>query len=61
MSVCFAYCHILSTQKASLTAQLVKNSPAMQGTPVRSLGREDPLEKGWATHSILGLPLWFSC
>ena len=43
-------------------AQLVKNPPAMQETPVQSLGREDPLEKGKATHSsILGLPLWLSC
>ena len=31
---------------ASLVAQLVKNLPAMQETPVRFLGREDPLEKG---------------
>ena len=30
---------------ASLMDQLVKNSPAMQKTPVRFLGREDPLEK----------------
>ena len=36
-------------------AQTVKNLPAMQETRVRSLGREDPLEKGMATHSsILG-------
>ena len=27
-------------------AQLVKNTPAMQETPVQSLGWEDPLEKG---------------
>ena len=32
-------------------AQLVKNLPAMQKTWVRSLGWEDPLEKGMATHS----------
>ena len=32
-------------------AQTVKNLPAMQDTQVRSLGREDPLEKGVATHS----------
>ena len=32
-------------------AQLVKNLPAMQETRVRSLGREDPLEKEMATHS----------
>ena len=39
---------------ASLVAQLVKNTPAMQETWVRSLGWEDPLEKGKATHfSIL--------
>ena len=41
----------------SLTAQLVKNLPAMQETPVQFLGREDPLEKGQATHSsTVGLP-----
>ena len=34
-------------------AQLVKNPPAMQGTWVRSLGREDPPEKGKATHSSI--------
>ena len=31
---------------ASLVAQLVKNLPAMQETPVQFLGWEDPLEKG---------------
>ena len=36
---------------ASLVAQLVKNPPAMLETWVRSLGWEDPLEKGKATHS----------
>ena len=35
----------------SLVAQLVKNLPAMQETWVHSLGWEDPLEKGTATHS----------
>ena len=30
----------------SLVAQLVKNPPAMQETPVQFLGWEDPLEKG---------------
>ena len=35
-------------------AQTVKNLPAMQETRVRSLGQEDSLEKGLATHfSIL--------
>ena len=32
-------------------AQTVKNPPARQETQVRSLGREDPLEKGIVTHS----------
>ena len=31
--------------------QMVKNMPAMQETWVQSLGWEDPLEKGMATHS----------
>ena len=34
-------------------AQMVKNLPAMQETQVRSLGWEDPLEKGMATHSSI--------
>ena len=43
-----------------MIAQLTKNPPAMQETPVQFLGLEDPLEKGYTTHSsILGLPLWF--
>ena len=33
--------------------QTVKNRPAMRETRVRSLGREDPLEKGKATHSSI--------
>ena len=36
---------------ASLVAQMVKNLPEMQETQVRSLGWEDALEKGIATHS----------
>ena len=32
---------------------MVKNSPAMQETWVQSLGQEDPLEKGMATHSSI--------
>ena len=35
----------------SLVAQMVKNLPALQETQVQSLGWEDPLEKGMATHS----------
>ena len=34
-------------------AQLVKNLPTMQQTPVRFLGWEDPQEKGKATHSSI--------
>ena len=51
---------------ASLVAQTVKNLPAMRETWVRSLGWEDPLEKGMATHSSVlregnGKPLQHSC
>ena len=41
---------------ASLVAQLVNNPPAMQETWVRSLGWEDLLGKGQATHS--SIPAW---
>ena len=41
------------TRWSSLIAQLVKNPPAMQQTPVRFLGWEDPLEGGYATHSSI--------
>ena len=40
--------------RASLEVQMVKNPPAMWDTRVQSLGWEDPLEEGMATHcSIL--------
>ena len=60
-------------QWTSLVAQMVKRLPTMRETWVQSLGREDLLEKGIATHSsilasphnpkkglkgIFGLPLW---
>ena len=38
---------------ASLVVQMVKNLPAMQDTWIWVLGREDPLEKGMATHSSI--------
>ena len=38
---------------ASVVAQMVKNLPAMQEAWVQSLGQEDPLEKGMATHSSI--------
>ena len=41
--------HVLA--RTSLVAQMVKCLPTMQETWVRSLGREDPLEKEMATHS----------
>ena len=36
-----------------LVGQMVKNLPAVQGAQLQSLGREDPLEKGTATHSSI--------
>ena len=57
---------------ASLVAQIIKNLPTMQEIRVRSLGGEDPLEKGMAIHSVrlpgefreqrslLGYSLWDS-
>ena len=38
---------------ASLVAQTVKRLPVMRETQVRSLGWEDPLENGMATHSTI--------
>ena len=37
----------------NLVAQIVKNLPVMQETQVHSLGWEDPLDKGMATHSSI--------
>ena len=42
---------MLSKYKASLVAQRLKRLPGMWEIWVRSLGREDPLEKETATHS----------
>ena len=39
--------------RASLVAQLIKNLPAMREAWVRSLGWEDPLEKGKITHASI--------
>ena len=51
----------LTSVRASLVAQLVKNLPAMQENLVQFLGREYSLKKGQATHcSILGLPRWLT-
>ena len=43
----------LLRRRASLVAQTIKNLPAMRETWARSLGWEDPLEKGTATHSSI--------
>ena len=60
LSICFIL-GVSPIPRASLTAQLVKNPPAVQETLVSFLAWGDLLEKGQATHSsILGLPLWLS-
>ena len=41
------------TTRASLVVHMVKNLPATQETWVQSLGQEDPVEKGMATHSSI--------
>ena len=64
MCVCVLYiyifiCKISIYLGASLVAQTVKNLPAMQETYIQSLGWEDPLKKGMATHSSIlacGIP-----
>ena len=38
---------------SAFVAQMVKNLPAMQETQVQSLGWEDPVEEGMATHSSI--------
>ena len=43
----------ITRMMASLVAQSVKNLPAVQEIRVRSVGREDPLEKEMATHSSI--------
>ena len=51
---------------ASLVAQTVKNLPTVWETSVQSLGWEDPLEKGMATHTsilawrIPGIGVWWA-
>ena len=52
------YLEVVATFWAPLVAQTVKNLPAMRETWVRSLSRDDPLEKGTCTHSgVLGASL----
>ena len=47
------YISTFSYIEASLVAQIVNNPPANQETWVESLGWEDPLEEGMATHSSI--------
>ena len=47
----YALCFAIA--RASLVAQRLKRLPPMRETRVRSLGREDPLEKEMATHSSI--------
>ena len=44
---------VLMIIEFTMVARKVKNLPEMQESPVRSLGREDPLEEGMATHSSI--------
>ena len=46
-------CGGFRSEWAALVAQTVKNLPAMPETRVQSLGQENPLEKGMATHSSI--------
>ena len=63
----FIVCSVLFTNSVKYVnhgfphSSVGEELPAMQETPVRFVGQEDPLEKGQATHSsILGLLLWLS-
>ena len=47
------FCVYIFKKRTSLAAQTVKRLPKMRETWVRSLGREDPLEKEMATHSSM--------
>ena len=52
-TVSVVYFETLVTKRASLVAQRLKCLPPMRETRVRSLGREDPLEKEMVTHSSI--------
>ena len=51
--LCFQFIPPFPSTGASLVAQRLKHLPAVQETWVRSLGREDPLEKEMTTHSSI--------
>ena len=44
-------CFVSHKARTSLVAQIVRNPPAVRETCIQSLGWEDPLEEGMATHS----------
>ena len=44
---------VFANSGSSLVAQMVKSLPAVWETQLQSLGQEDPLEKGMATHSSI--------
>ena len=44
---------VIEVCKASLVAQMIKNPAAMRETGGQSLGWDDPLEEGMATHSSI--------
>ena len=46
-------CIYITKEGPSLVVQTVKNLSTMWKTQVRSLGQQDPLEKGMATHSSI--------
>ena len=50
---CISFISVSYRIWASLVAQRLKRLPPMQETQVRSLGREDPLEKEMVTHSSI--------
>jgi len=50
---CLIHLHLIIDKWASLVVQMVKNLTAMWETLVQSLGWEDPLKKGMATHSSI--------
>ena len=52
-NVCVCVCVCIYLSWASLVVQIVKNLPEMQETRVQSLGWEDALEKGMATHASI--------
>ena len=53
MLLFFSLSNVYEQVSPTPVAQTVKNPTAMQETSVRSLGREDPLEKGMASHSSI--------